>query len=119
MTVGSPEVAVVVPQLHREGGIERVCWDLLEYLAPRHETAFVGTSAPEGAPSGVRLVQVAGPLEPGPLGMYRRRSRIAEAVSSLAPTVTVTMGSVVAPGDVLWVPSVHRAWLEAARTIQM
>ena len=119
MTVGGPEVAVVFPQLHRRGGIERVCWDLLEYLAPRHESAFVGTSAPEGTPVGVRLVQVAGPVEPGPLGMYARRSRMRDALSSLAPKVTVTMGSVVPPGDVLWVPSVHRAWLEAARTIHM
>jgi UDP-glucose:(heptosyl)LPS alpha-1,3-glucosyltransferase len=119
LTVGGPEVAVVFPQLHRNGGIERVCWDLLEYLAPRHETVFVGTSAPEGTPTGVRLVQVAGALEPGTFGMYARRSRIGNALSSLGPEVTVTMGSVVPPGDVLWVPSVHRAWLEAARTIQM
>ena len=28
------------------------------------------------------------------------------------------MGSVVPPGDVLWVPSVHRAWLHAARTVR-
>ena len=41
------------------------------------------------------------------------------AVRDLAPKVSVTMGAVVPPGDVLWVPSVHRAWLEAARTIQM
>jgi UDP-glucose:(heptosyl)LPS alpha-1,3-glucosyltransferase len=110
---------VVFPQLHRRGGIERVCWDLLDYLGPRHDTAWVGTFAPEGAPRGVRIVPVGGPIEPGPLGMVRRRSRTARVVDGLAPAVTVTMGSVVAPGDVLWVPSVHRAWLEAARTVQV
>jgi len=117
--VSGPEVAVVFPQLHRRGGIERVCWDLLDYLGPRHETAWVGTFAPDGTPRGVRMVPVGGPLDPGPLGMVRRRSRTATVVARLDPRVTVTMGSVVRPGDVLWVPSVHRAWLEAARTVQV
>jgi UDP-glucose:(heptosyl)LPS alpha-1,3-glucosyltransferase len=110
---------VVFPQLHRRGGIERVCWDLLEYLGPRHRTAFVGTSAPDGVPEGVRFVGVVGPSEPGPLGMYARRSRIGRSMESVGAGTTVTMGSVVPPGDVLWVPSVHRAWLEAARTVTM
>jgi UDP-glucose:(heptosyl)LPS alpha-1,3-glucosyltransferase len=116
--VSGPEVAVVFPQLHRRGGIERVCWDLLDYLGARHATAWVGTFAPEGTPAGVRMVPVGGSLDPGPLGMLRRRTRTATVLATLAPEVTVTMGSVVPPGDVLWVPSVHRAWLDAARTIQ-
>ncbi len=117
--VSGPEVAVVFPQLHRRGGIERVCWDLLDYLGPRHETAYVGTFAPEGTPAGVRLVPVGGSIEPGAVGMWRRRSRTGKVVAALDPGVSVTMGSVVPPGDVLWVPSVHRAWLEAARTVQV
>ena len=117
-TVSGPDVAVSFPAVHRSGGIERVCWDLLEYLAPRHTTAFVGSSAPEGLPAGVAMAAVPGPAEPGPLGMRARRARTAEVVASLAPRVTVSMGSVVPPGDVLWVPSVHRAWLHAARTVR-
>ncbi len=107
------------PQVHRSGGIERVCWDLLDYLGPRHDTAFVGTTAPEGLPPGVRMVAVDGPPDPGPAGMWVRRARTRSVLESLRPQLTVTMGSVVPAGDVLWVPSVHRAWLEAARTIQM
>ncbi len=107
------------PQLHRRGGIERVCWDLLDYLGQRYETAYVGTFAPEGAPRGVRLVPVGGPIEPGALGMWRRRARTGRVVTALDPRVSVTVGAVVPPGDVLWVQSVHRAWLEAARTVQV
>jgi UDP-glucose:(heptosyl)LPS alpha-1,3-glucosyltransferase len=107
----------VFPQLHRRGGIERTCWDFLDYLGPRYETAFVGTFAPEGTPPGVRLVPVGGPVEPGAVGMLRRWSRTGKVLAELSPQVTVTFGSVVPPGDVLWVPSVHRAWLEAARTV--
>ena len=58
--MSGPEIAVVFPQVHRSGGIERVCWDLLGYLAPRHDTVFVGSSAPEGLPEGVRMVPVPG-----------------------------------------------------------
>ena len=114
-----PEVAVVFPQVHRSGGIERVCWDLLDYLGPRHDTVFVGTSAPEGLPEGVRLVPVGGSAYPGSVGMWTQRARTRRVLASLSPRLTVSMGSVVPPGDVLWVPSVHRAWLEAARSIQM
>jgi UDP-glucose:(heptosyl)LPS alpha-1,3-glucosyltransferase len=51
--------------------------------------------------------------------MYRRRTRIGQLLASLAPRITVTVGAVSPPGDVLWVQSVHRAWLEAARTVQV
>ena len=107
------------PQVHRSGGIERVCWDLLDYLGTRHDTVFVGTSAPEGLPEGVRMVPVDGRSDPGSVGMWVQRARTRKVLASLDPQLTVTMGSVVPPGDVLWVPSVHRAWLEAARSIQM
>jgi UDP-glucose:(heptosyl)LPS alpha-1,3-glucosyltransferase len=50
--------------------------------------------------------------------MWRQRAGTGRVVASLHAQTTVTMGSVVPPGDVLWVPSVHRAWLEAARTVQ-
>ena len=119
MIVGGPEIAVVSPHLHRSGGIERVCWDLLEFLAPRHRAVFVGSSAPEGAPPGVGVALVPGPAEPGAMGMYKRRTRTGEVLASLAPEITVTVGAVAPPGDVLWVQSVHRAWLEAARSVQM
>ena len=117
--MSGPEIAVVFPQVHRVGGIERVCWDLLSYLAPRHETVFVGSSAPEGLPEGVRMVPVPGHPDPGPAGMWARRARTGKVLDSLGAETTVTMGSVVPAGDVLWVPSVHRAWLEAARTVRM
>jgi UDP-glucose:(heptosyl)LPS alpha-1,3-glucosyltransferase len=117
--MSGPEVAVVFPQLHRRGGIERVSWDLLEYLAPRHETVFVGSEAPEGLPDGVRMVQVGAQAASGSLGLLRQRAATGKVLASLGARTTVTMGSVVPPGDVLMVPSVHRAWLEAARTVQM
>jgi UDP-glucose:(heptosyl)LPS alpha-1,3-glucosyltransferase len=117
--VSSPDVAVVFPQLHRIGGIERVCWDLLDHLAQRYDTAYVGEGDPENPPLGVRLVPVGGPTEPGMIGMWTRRARTGKVVAALAPKIAVTMGAVVPAGDVLWVPSVHRAWLEAARTIQV
>jgi UDP-glucose:(heptosyl)LPS alpha-1,3-glucosyltransferase len=65
------------------------------------------------------MVPVGGPSDPGSAGMWVQRARTRKVLSGLDPRLTVTMGSVVPPGDVLWVPSVHRAWLEAARTIQM
>ena len=65
------------------------------------------------------MVPVDGRSDPGSVGMWVQRARTRKVLASLDPQLTVTMGSVVPAGDVLWVPSVHRAWLEAARSIQM
>jgi len=113
-----PDVAVVFPDLHRRGGIERICWDLLGYLATDHDAVFVGSNVPEGTPAGVGFVPVLGRRDPGPAGLAARLRRTATVLEELDPQVTVSMGAVVPAGDVVWVQSVHRAWLEAARTIQ-
>ncbi len=113
------DIAVVFPAMDRRGGVERVCWDLLEFLASRHRPAFVGSSAADGVPDGVRWSPVPRSGLPGPARLYVERARAARALGTLRPGVAVSMGAVTPPTEVLWVHSVHRAWLEAARTVRL
>lgn len=56
---------------------------------------------------------------PAPADLYVQRARTATALGALRPGVAVSMGAVTPPTEVLWVHSVHRAWLEAARTVRV
>jgi UDP-glucose:(heptosyl)LPS alpha-1,3-glucosyltransferase len=116
--VRAPEAAVVSPEASRRGGVERVAWDLLAHLAQRHEVAFVGESAPIGLPAGVQFARIDSPTRVPSFAtpiVFRRAA--ARALRSLRPHTTVSLGAVAPPHDVLWVQSVHRAWLRLAHRI--
>ena len=68
--MSGPEVAVVFPRFTGAGASSGSAGTCSSYLGPRHDTVFVGTSAPEGLPEGVRMVPVAGHPDPGPAGMW-------------------------------------------------
>jgi UDP-glucose:(heptosyl)LPS alpha-1,3-glucosyltransferase len=102
-------VAVVFPQANRRAGVERVAWDVADYLAARHDTTFVGLAMEDAAANAakfqaVRLVRVL----PGPLAFRRAAAR---ALEEIQPDVALTLGAECPPGDVYWVQSVHRAFL--------
>ncbi len=102
-------VAVVFPHANRRAGVERVAWDLSDYLATRHETVFVGLEMEEPDSNAVRFYPVRPlPLTPSPLAFRRGAAR---AIQELRPDVTLTLGAECDPGDVYWVQSVHRAFL--------
>jgi UDP-glucose:(heptosyl)LPS alpha-1,3-glucosyltransferase len=98
--------------------VERVAWDLMAYLAPRRSVVFVGRSAPDGLPDGVRFLETAStrstPRAVQPLAFRRAAQRHFE---SLAPRATVSLGVAAPPNDVLWVQSVHSAWLQVAPSV--
>lgn len=113
------DVAVIFPTTHHGGGVERVAWDLMDYLGPRHDTAFIGSSAPNGVPEHVSYLPVRVPERPGVLRPWRFRRAAAAQVRASRPEVTVTLGILGPIRDVLWIHSVHRAWLQSAREVRL
>lgn len=112
-----PDVAIMFPALHRTGGVERICWDTLEYFGRQRPTTFIGSAAPDGLPDGVTF----SPTPPGgraarPALMLQKR-RMQQTLEAVRPKVAISMGVVAPDGDINWVHSVHRAWLESARTV--
>ena len=44
-------IAVVFPQANRRAGVERVAWDLSDFLGARHDAAFVGLAMEDPTPT--------------------------------------------------------------------
>jgi UDP-glucose:(heptosyl)LPS alpha-1,3-glucosyltransferase len=103
-------VAVVFPHANRRAGVERVAWELSDFLGARHETAFVGLAMEESNVNAAQFLPVPSPrFVPAPIA-FRRAA--AQALTSFMPDVAVTLGAECPPGDVYWVQSVHRAYLD-------
>jgi len=98
--------------------VERVTWDLMAYLAPRRSVVFVGRAAPDGLPENVRFLKTSSHLvTPRALFPLQFRRAAAKHLQIIAPRVTLSLGAVGPPTDVLWVQSVHVAWLRVARSV--
>ena len=107
---------MVFPHANTAGGVERVVSELLRYHATRRPTTFVGegTEVPD-----VRFVPVSVPAVPRglrPLAFRIAAGRAMRATDGLGTTVSI--GANCPPGDVYWVQSVHRAWIERGGQIR-
>lgn len=101
--------AVVFSAANRRAGVERVAWDLSNYLGRNHDTTFVGRAMDDATDNAARFHQVpALPALPAPMD-FRVAAR--RELQRLQPDVTLTLGANCPPGDVYWVQSVHRAYL--------
>lgn len=112
------DLAVVFETTHRRGGVERVAWDLMAHVARGHSTTFVGFRADEGLPERVTFRQVPPWHGVRSLGPAAFRHRAARTVAALRPKHIVGFGATAPTSEIIWVGSVHRAWLEAARTVR-
>lgn len=111
----SRRVGVVFPGVHQGGGVERVAWEMARFFATRHDVTVVATDWQPDGQTDIRHAAVA--LRPGPRSLAPLRFRFAaeRAVRPLPLDVFVTHGVECPPGDVLYVQSVHRAWLSQGR----
>lgn len=114
----SEQLAVVFPAANTRGGVERVALQVVEHFAGSKPTAFVGEELQEGASAAIRFRQVRTP--PGSTFARPRRFRDAAALVLQASQyeVLLSFGVNCPPGDVYWVQSVHRAWLESGSTVR-
>jgi UDP-glucose:(heptosyl)LPS alpha-1,3-glucosyltransferase len=102
-------VVVVFPHANRRAGVERVAWELSDYLAARHPTTFVGLAMEDAAANAAQLRAVrASKAWPDVWAFHRAAAHVIRAVQ---PDVVLSLGAECPPGDVYWVQSVHRAFL--------
>jgi UDP-glucose:(heptosyl)LPS alpha-1,3-glucosyltransferase len=93
-------------------------WDLLEHLAACRSVAFVGSRAPDGLPKNVSFIAARpSALAPRALEPLEFRRRAARALRTWSPGVTISLGAITPATDVVWVHSVHRAWLRIGRQV--
>jgi UDP-glucose:(heptosyl)LPS alpha-1,3-glucosyltransferase len=112
------DLALVFPEASRRGGVERIVWDLADHFIAKKRVSFVGRSAPDGMPNGVAFIQVpTRRLARGAAKAIAFRRDATRALRRVSTCLTISHGVVAPPGDVLWVHSVHRAWLGVRSTI--
>jgi glycosyltransferase involved in cell wall biosynthesis len=109
------DVALVFPGCHRRGGVERSVWELARHWSQAHDvTVYAADVDREALPTSVAVVPVHPVRAPGPLAPWAFARASRAALAGHGHDHVVTFGIEAAPGlgDVLWVNSVHRAWLE-------
>ena len=111
--------AVVYPAADRRGGVERVVHDFTAHLGRRADVSFVGSVWDAPPAQGVHHQAVRPRFGGSALAppAFRRGARA--VLAALSPSCTVTFGAECPPGDVYWVGSVHRAWLEQPSTVRV
>jgi len=113
-------IALVYPEVHRRGGVERVALEAAGYLRHRHEVTVVcRRGGAEDIPEGVRLVEVASRPQPSTLAMLDFHRQAAATLRGLEPDRSVAFGSDCPSADLMAVQSVHRAWVERGRSVRV
>ena len=103
-------IGIVFPRANRRAGVERVAWELSDYLGARHETAFVGLAMEESHSNAAKFLAVRSTrVLPAPVAF--RRAAV-QAIQAFQPDVLLTLGAECPSGDVYWVQSIHRAYLD-------
>ena len=111
------KVAISFPGCHRRGGVERVMVECLNFLAQRdHEThAFASQWDPSVLRPEVIRHDVPSRAFLPAMQVNRFRRASAEAIMKLRPSVVGSFGVAAVPGSVVWMQSVHAAWMEISR----
>jgi len=113
------KITVSFPGCHRRGGIERCVLEAVNFLAASgHEVHLLTSDWDRDAlHSAVHVHAIPLPKRGSLLRLlaFARRSKKALAALPLG-TVHAAFGVESPPGGVMWVPSVHKAWLESSKT---
>ena len=113
------KIAVSFPGCHRRGGIERCVLEAVNFLAGSGHEVHLYTSEwdAERLNKNVVVEVISLPLRGSLPRLLTYALRSKRAMADLPPgTVHAAFGVQSPPGGVMWVPSVHKAWLEASRT---
>lgn len=113
------KIALSFPGCHRRGGVERVVVECANFLAARgHEVSVIAAEFDEGVLSaGIRRVPVDAKSRV-PLFRLRRFARRSPAVlkgMNPQPGVHAAFGVICPPNGIVWVQSVHKAWIEISQ----
>ena len=104
------DIALVFGGCHRRGGVERSVWEMARHLSERHAVSVYANDIEADGLEDVRLVPL--DLASGrPLRPLRFASAARNALAKRRHQHIISFGVGDVGADVLWVNSVHRAWL--------
>ena len=113
------KVALSFPGCHRRGGVERVMLECANFLSSRrHDTHVYASDWERGSlHPNVACHSVAVPMHSSIRRLLEFGRRSQREIGCLSPPADVigAYGVVAPAGGVVWVQSVHRAWMETSR----
>ena len=113
-------IAISFPGCHRRGGVERVMVECLNHLAERdHEVHGFASDwdVKDVSPAVIRhQVSVRPPISALLSNDFRRRST--PLIQGIHPDVVASFGIAAIPGSVVWMQSVHAAWMDISARIR-
>ncbi len=112
------KVALSFPGCHRRGGVERVVFECARFLAACGHEVTVYANDADAAEGTYHIRNISLPTRPALLRAPLFRERCTRQLRSQDHHVHGTFGCECPLGGVLWVASVHRAWLDRARTFR-
>jgi UDP-glucose:(heptosyl)LPS alpha-1,3-glucosyltransferase len=105
------KVALVFPGCHKRGGVERSVWEAAHRWQKEHRVTVIASEVDGGGLDGVEIRPVPRTgVSPWRFGRSAREMYQLDEFDHV-----VSFGVLPVPATVLWVNSVHRAWLEASR----
>jgi UDP-glucose:(heptosyl)LPS alpha-1,3-glucosyltransferase len=106
------DIALVFPGCHRSGGVERLVYEVARHFSKLHDVTVYAVEFEDEGLELVRKHRVHVPRAPraARIALFARAVRKSLETHSHDHVISFGVGDVDA--DVLWVNSVHRAWLE-------
>jgi UDP-glucose:(heptosyl)LPS alpha-1,3-glucosyltransferase len=112
-------VALTFPGCHRRGGVERIMLECANFLSRRgHDThVFASEFDEQSLDPAVTRHPVTSAQRPALVRLAAFKSKSTRDLQTLNPPADVhaAFGVISPPGGVIWVQSVHRAWLEISQ----
>ena len=113
------KIALSFPGCHRRGGVERVMVECANFLAARgHSVSVVASDFdPAVLAAGIEKIPVDANSRVPLLRLRRFAAKSPAALAQMnpAPDVHAAFGVICPPGGVVWVQSVHKAWIEISQ----
>lgn len=113
-----PDLGVVFSAAHTRGGVEGVALQVVTHFGRTHETTFIGEEL-QGSPPGVTFRRLSTSERPRATRPWRFRRAAAAVLAAGRPSTVISFGANCPPGEVYWVQSVHRAWLENSSAVRV
>jgi UDP-glucose:(heptosyl)LPS alpha-1,3-glucosyltransferase len=115
----SDGLALIFPAADRRGGVERVALEVLARLSRHRPVTFIGERFEPDGPTSVRFRRVFPAKARQARAPRAFRDAAALELERERPETVLSFGVNCPPGDVYWVHSVHRAWVQSGSSVRI
>lgn len=106
------DLALVFRGCHRQGGVERLVYEAARHFADRHQVTVYAESFEEEGLEAIQKQVIPRGLAPSAMRVVDFSRRVRRVLEERSHDHVISFGVADVDPDVLWVNSIHAAWLE-------